>query len=62
MTFASSYIIFPLPDYDWAIKMPSISRFGSSVDIGAAYVNKTIRVTEDQILLIVRFMIGLDWL
>ena len=36
----SSYMICPLPDCDWSIKMPSIIWFGlKSVDIGAAYVN-----------------------
>ena len=40
MASASSYIIFPLLDCDWSIKMPSIIWFGStSVGIVAAYVN-----------------------
>ena len=40
MPSASSYMICPLPDCDWSIKMPSIIWFGStSVDFGAAYVN-----------------------
>ena len=39
MASDSRYIICPLPDCDWLIKMPSIIWFGStSVDIGAAYL------------------------